>query len=197
MWIPGYGGIFQSSQVHFAKLRRPLCYFSIWLFCQVDFTSKPSPLCQIAKTTLLFFYLTILPSLPSPLCQIAKFTLLNCHVRIAISAFQSCQLYISKWPSPFHPVDSPNELQAAHDYRILWAARGLKFFPICQSLYPKNSDCTCLVGGGGATSAPLPSLCFWVCVRLDGYLRIERSPFKITELDWHVLNPHMKTLLFF
>lgn len=53
------------------------------------------------------------------------------------------------------------------------------------------------VWGGGATSAPLPSLCFWVCVRLDGYLRIERSPFKITELDWHVLNPHMKTLLFF
>jgi hypothetical protein len=33
-------------------------------------------------------------------------------------------------------------------------------------------------------------------VRLDGYLRIERSPFKITELDWHVLNPHMKTLFF-
>jgi len=52
------------------------------------------------------------------------------------------------------------------------------------------------VWGGGATSAPLPSLCFWVCVRLDGYLRIERSPFKITELDWHVLNPHMKTLFF-
>jgi hypothetical protein len=51
--------------------------------------------------------------------------------------------------------------------------------------------------GGGPTSAPLPSLCFWVCVRLDGYLRIERSPFKITELDWHVLNPHMKTLFFF
>jgi hypothetical protein len=47
----------QVSQVHFAKLQMPLCYFSIWLFyqvCQVRFIKLRNSHCSIIMSILPF-----------------------------------------------------------------------------------------------------------------------------------------------
>jgi hypothetical protein len=47
--LPGYFAkfIWCSFYVYFGKWLNLICHFAIWLFCQVDFTTLPSPVCQI------------------------------------------------------------------------------------------------------------------------------------------------------
>jgi len=72
-------------------------YVIAQLFCQVHLDTS---LFEFAKLWSPGSYLAILPNwiylFASPLCQITKSTVASCQVCVAQSAFQSCQLYITK-----------------------------------------------------------------------------------------------------
>ncbi len=106
-------GTLPNSFYLLTKFTLPNCQinianFFIWLFCQLDFTTLSSPLCQIIKSTI-----------PSHQFHIIK-------------------INIAKLPSIFQHVNSFNELLVAYKYKILWIVQCLIFFQSARIYAPKT-----------------------------------------------------------
>ncbi len=106
---------------------------------------------EITTTSLHILY-SHLARLWSPCCSSA-----HCPVPIPKLPTSHHQGYSAKLPSPLHPMDCPNELQAAQKFEIFWAVKCLNF--CLPKFLPKNWDCPwffSFVTGCLGSPAPTP-----------------------------------------
>jgi len=97
-----------------------------------------SQLCQIVKSSLLpiwVFCQKAFTHLPTPLSQIAKSNINTSASQVPNSTMSFG--YFAKVPSPLHPVNCPNECQAAQQF--LGCLTDFSF-PACQNLCSQKSD---------------------------------------------------------
>jgi len=121
-----------SSQVHFANLQTPHCYFCWGLFCQLEFTSLPTPIlpnCEVCvpndEVDVAMF------AFPSHQIHTTKETLPNCQVHVAMYASSThlihCQCNITQLSSPHAIFAFPtHQIHIAKNCQVhftLWTAR--------------------------------------------------------------------------
>ncbi len=128
----------------------PIPNFSIWLICQVDFMS-----------------------IPSPLCQMATFTLPTQHSLVTNSTSPRQDCHIAKSTSP---CGLPKWASSCPRIKKFWT-NALVFIWSAQTLV-QNSDCPSIFFFfhmlPRLTHHP-PSLCLSASFWLDGSLKLERS----------------------
>ncbi len=143
--------------------------FDIWLFCQVNFIS-----------------------LQSSLQHFAKCMLFNCHVHIPKLPTPHCQGNVAKLPSPLHPMDCTNDLEAPNKLQNLWDAQCLNCFWCAQTSGPKER--LPLICFSHKLLPPPPSkplfpflLFLFVVFGLDGSLKL--GPFQKFKLPSELAEP--------
>jgi hypothetical protein len=119
-----------------------LGYFQVLLICLWSVQ-----LCQIAKSTLLFFCLANLISLIWRV-HIAKLLSSSCHVCIPKSPSPHCQGNVAKLPSPFHPADCL-KCKLPTNINISGVYNAYICFSVCWNFCPKNLHCPFLFLTGG------------------------------------------------
>ncbi len=140
-----------------------------WLFCQVPLSRFSSPLCEIAKSTLLFGYIS---QWTLPVCQLhcakfLKYTLPNSEIQVAnsTSPWRWTAWMSLKLPTDFPILDCPRP-------EFFWSAENF-----CPWLLKKRFPMSCIYLH---TPRPLPFLLSLLNLfLLDSSLKLEWSPFKL------------------
>jgi len=151
------------------KIHNKIICFMLVISCVSSIYLLPNstlPNGEVEVTIWLFYKINFF-GLSNPLCQIADSTGPNCQVHVAKSAFPSYQCHIIKATLPNCQVQICFVNCPRHK-NFLGCPRS-ECFQVCWNYCPKNSDCF--------DPPPPPRLLsfFW----LDGFLKLEKSPFKI------------------